>query len=213
MVITAKFAGRCHKCGRYYEKGENIAWDPDSQVKGGAHLKCPPAGVRDTMPTPPSMRPQTPAMRLPWPTAPNREAAMLSAGRLTVTLRTQQERHITIALNCHGPRGEQCDLAAASGIAVSVKSKKITDLSIGQAGWLTYDAESAGYILMGALSVLFQFLHDGTVPEGFEIKSHDLCGRCGEPLLDPESKKTGLGPNCRPKARRVGGTLEDLFDD
>lgn len=39
----------------------------------------------------------------------------------------------------------------------------------------------------------------GGLPSSVEVLHIGRCGRCGRPLTDPESIKTGLGPICREK--------------
>lgn len=235
MVIVAKFEGRCNRCGEWYEAGERITWDPEAHVKGGSHLKCPSKldlrhreEVRETMPLPASMLQKERSnvggtLPLPWPQADTREVRMLYAGRLTCVLQVQDQRHMTMQLLCvkHSGAGfEACDLPSARYIFVEVKKQRVATLYIDEKHVLTYNATESGYIVMGALSVLFQYLHDGVVPPGFGVKSLDLCGKCGEPLMDAESKRIGLGPNCRPKAAKPPPTrtaaqlaIDELFDD
>ena len=38
-----------------------------------------------------------------------------------------------------------------------------------------------------------------TLPQGYNIQHEGRCGRCGRPLTDPESIRTGLGSVCREK--------------
>lgn len=47
--------------------------------------------------------------------------------------------------------------------------------------------------------VVWDRLTKGTLPDCVEIWHEGRCGRCGRPLTDPDSIKSGIGPVCREK--------------
>jgi hypothetical protein len=53
MIITARYAGRCHICGGRIEPGDTIEFDGETQLP--THVECPEvARVAETPTTPPA---------------------------------------------------------------------------------------------------------------------------------------------------------------
>ena len=50
-----------------------------------------------------------------------------------------------------------------------------------------------------ALDWTLRHLAQGSVPDALEIWHEGRCGRCGRALTDPESIRSGYGPECRGK--------------
>lgn len=213
MTITAKFAGRCTKCGGRINVGDTIEW---SRAEGGAHETCPeqPADA-------------TPVVEeLPVPQERTRLGRMMIGGQLDATITLDNGKHVTVFARAlrRGTDGWErvglLDAGARVRVAAAKRGQRIGWIGTGFAiEWdadVTDEVKDATRHLFGALTGSGSREVEPVVGEGnvilneneiglfptrpdagwTKITATSVCGRCGRELRDPVSIVRGIGPEC-----------------
>lgn len=135
------------------------------------------------------------------PTIDTREARMLSAGRLTVTVTSKATNvHITLRLRSKAKRGSEWRTVPwAEATRVFVESYDGQGIATyypqtGQVWWERKASRPAKWTTVALLRYLAG--RNDRLEDVAYIDAEDICGKCGQPLTDPESIERGLGPIC-----------------
>ena len=135
-------------------------------------------------------------------TQETRLGRMLSAGRLTATMRSKKtEEHITLTLNSMVKDGQWKHVSFAEATHVFIK------LGRGEYGSTTIatfypqksqiyfntEVEAYKYVVRNILVAAQTGVNETTA---FEIFEEERCGVCGLALTDPISIERGIGPTC-----------------
>lgn len=136
-----------------------------------------------------------------------REGAMLSAGRLTVTVTSKAtQRHVTLKFRSTRRDGDEwptVPFAEASHVYVEEYDGALVGVYRPYAGSMTW-APGATKEARWTVTHLLRYLHGGfpALRAVAYIDAAAFCGRCGDELTHPESIERGFGPVCWGEATR-----------
>jgi hypothetical protein len=135
------------------------------------------------------------------PKGDSRASRMLALGRLTVTITSRQSRqHVTLRLRCkaEGENGwEIVSFDEATHVFIEDYDGELVATYYPTSGVLYYK-ERATMPARWSVQAILRHLggNFSGLPMVAEVAVADLCGRCGQPLTDPESIERGFGQDC-----------------
>ena len=136
------------------------------------------------------------------PTLDTRLGRMLSAGRLTATMRSKKtEQHITVTLEClkKGEKWQHVEFAEATHVFIKKGDGGFRAGKVGtfypKTGKLYWSTDDKAW-RYAALKTLQAAVNGAQDTEAFELRESSLCGKCGKELTDPVSIERGIGPTC-----------------
>lgn len=135
------------------------------------------------------------------PVGDTRESRMLALGRLTVTITSRRSRqHVTLRLRCKAETDSGWEIVpfdAATHVFIEDYDGELVATYYPTSGVLYYK-EHATAPARWSVQAILRYLGGGFsgLPMVAEVAVADLCGRCGQPLTDPQSIERGFGPDC-----------------
>ena len=125
---------------------------------------------------------------------------MLAGGTLTATVTSRKTgRHVTLRFQAKRKVGKwtRCAFEEASHVFVSDFDGELLATYYPRDGVARFEASVTDAVRWSALAVLRHL--SGAFPKFDDVAElfiADFCGRCGRPLVDPESIERGFGPEC-----------------
>lgn len=134
------------------------------------------------------------------PDGETRASRMLALGRLTATVTSRAtNRHVTLRLRAKDKEREWdiCAYDEATHVFIEDYDGARIATYYPRTGVLFF-ADKANAAARWSVQALLRHLAGGfpTMPKVAEVVAADICGRCGQPLTDPESIERGFGPDC-----------------
>lgn len=134
------------------------------------------------------------------PDGMTRESRMLALGRMTATITSRASgQHVTLRLRCkdEAKGWEIVPFDEASHVFIEDFDGERIATYYPRGGVLFY-TDHASDAARWSVQALIRYLAGG-YPEfdgQAEVVAEDACGKCGQPLTDPESIERGFGPDC-----------------
>lgn len=136
------------------------------------------------------------------PTQDTRLGRMLTAGRLTVTMRSKRTgEHVTLTLEAmkKAERWQHATLSEASHVFIKMGQGGYGSSKVGTfypaTGKLYFDTPDKAW-QFATLETLLSARVGVQETSTYELREADLCGKCGRELTDPVSIERGIGPTC-----------------